>query len=179
MGLACAFKDGGMTHSVSTAMVRVHADGSVTLFSGAIEHGQGSTTVLAQVVAETLGVGLDKVSVTTPDTALTPYDQGTSASRTTTLMGRAVYAASLDCRQQLTAMAADLLKVEEAAVQLQDGALRAVVLGFVSQSCSEPSQFLETKCIVCSRRWPSSCMTVLVTQAPNGIRRWRLRSLQP
>ena len=125
MGLACAFKDGGMTHSVSTAMVRVHADGSVTLFSGAVEHGQGSATVLAQVVAETLGVGLDKVSVTTPDTALTPYDQGTSASRTTTLMGRAVYAASLDCRQQLTAMAADLLKVEAAAVQIQDGMLRA------------------------------------------------------
>jgi CO/xanthine dehydrogenase Mo-binding subunit len=46
-------------------------------------------------------------------------------SRTTTLMGRAVYAASLDCRQQLTAMAADLLKVEAAAVQLQDGTLRA------------------------------------------------------
>lgn len=124
-GLACAFKDGGMTHSVSTAMVRVHADGSVTLFSGAVEHGQGSATVLAQVVAETLGVGLDKVSVTTPDTALTPYDQGTSASRTTTLMGRAVYAASLDCRQQLTAMAAALLKVEPASVQLQDGMLRA------------------------------------------------------
>jgi CO/xanthine dehydrogenase Mo-binding subunit len=124
-GLACAFKDGGMTHSVSTAIVRVHADGSVTLFSGAVEHGQGSATVLAQVVAETLGVGLAQVSVTTPDTALTPYDQGTSASRTTTLMGRAVYAASLDCRQQLTSMAADLLKVEPAAVQIQDGMLRA------------------------------------------------------
>jgi CO/xanthine dehydrogenase Mo-binding subunit len=124
-GLACAIKDGGMTHSVSTAVVRVHADGSVTLFSGAVEHGQGSETVLAQVVAETLGVGLGTVSVTTPDTALTPYDHGTSASRTTTLMGRAVYAASLDCRQQLTAMAAALLGVEPAAVELQGGILWA------------------------------------------------------
>jgi CO/xanthine dehydrogenase Mo-binding subunit len=124
-GLACAFKDGGMTHSVSTAIVRVHADGSVTLFTGSIEHGQGAATVLAQVVAETLGVRLETVSVTTPDTALTPYDQGTSASRTTTLMGRAVYAASLDCRQQLTSMAAALLSVEPAAVQMQDGTLRA------------------------------------------------------
>jgi CO/xanthine dehydrogenase Mo-binding subunit len=124
-GLACAFKDGGMTHSVSTAIVRVHADGSVTLFTGAVEHGQGSETVLAQIVAETLGVRLDTVSVTTPDTALTPYDQGTSASRTTTLMGRAVYAASLDCRQQFTAMAAELLGVEPAAVQVQEGILKA------------------------------------------------------
>jgi CO/xanthine dehydrogenase Mo-binding subunit len=124
-GLACAFKDGGMTHSVSTAMVRVHADGSVTLFTGAVEHGQGSETVLAQVVAETLGVALDNVAVTAPDTALTPYDQGTSASRTTTLMGRAVYAASLDCRQQLMAMAAEVFQVEPAVVHVQDGTLRA------------------------------------------------------
>jgi CO/xanthine dehydrogenase Mo-binding subunit len=124
-GLACAFKDGGMTHSVSTAMVRVHADGSVTLFTGAVEHGQGAETVLAQVVAETLGVGLGQVAVTTPDTSLTPYDQGTSASRTTTLLGRAVYAASLDCRQQLTAMAADFLKVGPEAIQIQDGTMRA------------------------------------------------------
>jgi CO/xanthine dehydrogenase Mo-binding subunit len=124
-GLACAIKDGGMTHSVSTAVVRVHADGSVTLFCGAVEHGQGSETVLAQIVAETLGVRLETVSVTTPDTALTPYDQGTSASRTTTLMGHAVHAASLDCRQQLTTMAAGLLGTEPAAVQLRDGALWA------------------------------------------------------
>jgi CO/xanthine dehydrogenase Mo-binding subunit len=122
-GLACAFKDGGMTHSVSTAVVRVHADGSVTLFTGAIEHGQGSATVLAQIVAEMLGVGLDRVSVTAPDTSLTPYDQGTSASRTTTLMGRAVYAASLDARQQLTAMAAALLGVAPEAVEIQHGRL--------------------------------------------------------
>jgi CO/xanthine dehydrogenase Mo-binding subunit len=124
-GLACAFKDGGMTHSVSTAVVRVHADGSVTLFTGSIEHGQGSATVLAQIVAETLGVRLDRVSVAAPDTALTPYDQGTSASRTTTLMGRAVYAASLDARNQLIAMAADLLGVTPDALQIQDGMLVA------------------------------------------------------
>ena len=123
-GIACAFKDGGIPHSISTAVVRVHADGSVTVFTGSIEHGQGSTTILAQVTAETLGVDLAQVSVTTPDTALTPYDQGTSASRTTTLMGRAVYAASLDARQQLIAMAADLLDVSADAIQIEHGVLR-------------------------------------------------------
>jgi CO/xanthine dehydrogenase Mo-binding subunit len=124
-GVACAFKDGGMTHSVSTAVVRVHADGSVTLFTGAVEHGQGSMTVLAQVVAESLGIALDQVAVTTPDTALTPYDQGTSASRTTTLMGRAVYAASQDARAQLLAMAAGLAGVPADSVQIQEGLLIA------------------------------------------------------
>ena len=96
-GIACAFKDGGIPHSVSTAVVRVHADGSVTVFTGAIEHGQGSDTVLAQVAAETLGIPLDRVALTSPDTSLTPYDQGTSASRTTTLVGRAVYEAMSRC----------------------------------------------------------------------------------
>jgi CO/xanthine dehydrogenase Mo-binding subunit len=122
-GIACAFKDGGIPRSVSTAVVRVHADGSATLFTGAVEHGQGAITVLAQIVAETLGLPLDQVSVTTPDTALVPYDQGTSASRTTTLEGRAVYLAGLDARRQLTSMAADLLEVAPEALHLQDGML--------------------------------------------------------
>jgi CO/xanthine dehydrogenase Mo-binding subunit len=124
-GLACAFKDGGMTHSVSSAVVRVHADGSITLFTASIEHGQGSTTILAQIVAETLGVALDRIAVTAPDTGLTPYDQGTSASRTTTLMGRAVYAASLDARTQLAEMGSRLLGVRPESVQIQDGMLIA------------------------------------------------------
>lgn len=124
-GLACAFKDGGMTHSVSTAVVRVHADGSITLFTAAVEHGQGSTTVLAQIVAETLAVPLDRVAVTAPDTGLTPYDQGTSASRTTTLMGRAVYAASLDARTQLVEMGANLLEQPPESVLVRDGMLIA------------------------------------------------------
>ena len=124
-GIACAFKDGGIPHSVSTAVVRVHADGSVTVFTGSIEHGQGSETILAQVAAETLGVDLEQVSVTAPDTALTPYDQGTSASRTTTLMGRAVYAASLDAREQLIAMAAGLFDSPTDSVRIEHGVLRA------------------------------------------------------
>lgn len=125
-GIACSFKDGGIPHSVSTAVVRVHADGSVTVFTGSIEHGQGSDTVLAQVAAETLGIPLANVSLTSPDTALTPYDQGTSASRTTTLVGRAVYGACLDARHQLLNMASGLLDgVSPADMHIQDGGLRA------------------------------------------------------
>jgi CO/xanthine dehydrogenase Mo-binding subunit len=124
-GIACAFKDGGIPHSVSTAVVRVHADGSVTVFTGAIEHGQGANTVLAQVAAETLGIPLRQVALTSPDTSLTPYDQGTSASRTTTLVGRAVYEACLDARNQLLEMAAGLLDISPADLVVQDGVLIA------------------------------------------------------
>ena len=124
-GIACAFKDGGIPHSVSTAVVRMHADGSATVFTGAIEHGQGSHTVLAQVAAETLGIPLEQVSLTSPDTSLTPYDQGTSASRTTTLVGRAVYEACRDARQQLLEMASGLLHIPAADVSIRDGILIA------------------------------------------------------
>jgi CO/xanthine dehydrogenase Mo-binding subunit len=122
-GLACAFKDGGGTHSVSTAIVRIHADGSMTVLVGSVEHGQGVRTVMAQVVAETLGVPLDRVIVATPDTALAPFDQGTSASRSTTLMGLAVQSAAREAREQLLKVAGPLLGADPARLEVRDGAV--------------------------------------------------------
>jgi CO/xanthine dehydrogenase Mo-binding subunit len=120
-GLACAMKDGGGTHTVSTAMVRVNADGSVSLLAGSVEIGQGARTVLAQIVAETLGVPLESVVVVPPDTAVTPWDNGTSASRSTTVMGLAVEAAARDARGQILALAAGLLGVAPGALAIRDG----------------------------------------------------------
>jgi CO/xanthine dehydrogenase Mo-binding subunit len=120
-GLAVAMKDGGGTHTVSTAVIRIHADGSVSLLAGTVEAGQGSRTALAQIAAETLGVPFESLVVAAPDTALTPYDHGTSASRSTTVMGLAVQAAARDARQQLLGLAAGLLGVDAAALDLRDG----------------------------------------------------------
>ncbi len=123
VGLAAAFKDGGGTHSVSTAIVRIHADGSVTVLMGSAEHGQGARTVMAQIVAETLGVPLERVIVATPDTALTPFDQGTSASRSTTLMGLAVQAAAREAKEQLLKVAAGVLEADPGRMETRDGAV--------------------------------------------------------
>ncbi len=120
-GLAVAMKDGGGTHTVSTAVVRVHADGSVSLLAGTVELGQGARTALAQVAAEELGVPLEAIHPAVPDTALTPFDHGTSASRSTTVTGLAVQAAAADARRQLLALAAPRLGVEPAALALRDG----------------------------------------------------------
>jgi len=122
-GLACAMKDGGGTHTVSTAMVRVNADGSVSLLAGSVEIGQGARTVLAQIAAETLGVPVETVVSVPPDTAITPWDNGTSASRSTTVMGLAVEAAAQDARHQLLALAAELLGAEPATLAIRDGAI--------------------------------------------------------
>jgi CO/xanthine dehydrogenase Mo-binding subunit len=123
-GLACAMKDGGGTHTVSTAVVRINADGSVALLAGSVEVGQGARTALAQIVAETLGVPFETVVVVPPDTSITPYDHGTSASRSTTVMGLAVEAAARDAREQLLALAAKLLDTDASALAVGDGTIR-------------------------------------------------------
>jgi CO/xanthine dehydrogenase Mo-binding subunit len=120
-GLACAMKDGGGTHSVSTAVVRIHADGSVSLLAGSVEMGQGTRTALAQIAAETLGLPLEAIVVGAPDTSLTPFDQGTSASRSTVLMGLAVHAAASDARAQLLALAAGLFGTEPVDLSIREG----------------------------------------------------------
>ena len=51
-------KDGGGTYKVSSAAVKMNADGSVVLLTGTVEVGQGARTALSQVVAEELGIAL-------------------------------------------------------------------------------------------------------------------------
>ena len=92
-GVACSGSDAGAYPLTSTA-IRVYADGSASLMTGSTELGQGSHTVLPQIAAEELGIPVDSVRIVSSDTAITPYDRSTGASRTTTLMGRAVMEAS-------------------------------------------------------------------------------------
>ena len=114
--IGCSASDAGAYPLTSTA-VRVHADGSVSLMIGSTELGQGSHTVLPQIAAEELGVSFDVVRVVSSDTAITPYDRSTGASRTTTLMGRAVQEASREAKEQMVRMAADVLGVEESEIE--------------------------------------------------------------
>lgn len=105
-GFGCAASDAG-AFPVSTASVRILCDGSVQVLSGATEMGQGSSTVLGQIVAQELGVPLDQISVIQADTARTPYERTTGASRTTTLTGLALVRACADARARIREMAAE------------------------------------------------------------------------
>jgi CO/xanthine dehydrogenase Mo-binding subunit len=111
--------------TVSEAVVRLHADASVSVLSSTVEMGQGARTVMAQIAAEVLAVSMDRVRVATPDTAVTPYDQTTSSSRSTTMMGRAVQEAAEDVRAQLLRVAEGALHVPARQLQLDDGAVVA------------------------------------------------------
>ncbi len=121
--IGCSVSDAGAYPLTSTA-VRVHADGSVSLMIGSTELGQGSHTVMPQIAAEELGIPFEKVRVVASDTAITPYDRSTGASRTTTLMGRAILEASREAIEQMVRMAADVLKVKLEEVQAVKGGVR-------------------------------------------------------
>jgi CO/xanthine dehydrogenase Mo-binding subunit len=110
-GVACSASDAG-SEPVSSAVVQVYGDGSVSVITGSTEMGQGSHTVLRQIAAEEMGVTIDKVRVVSCDTAMTPFDRSTGASRTTTIMGRAVLEACREAISQLRNMAGDVLKTE-------------------------------------------------------------------
>jgi CO/xanthine dehydrogenase Mo-binding subunit len=117
-GLACTIK-APLAPSVSSAMVRMHADGSVTLLTGTVECGQGARTALSQIVGEELALPLDRVRVARSEVGMSPYDQATSASRSTTLMGLAVLRAARDVRDQLLTIGARELESEPAALTLR------------------------------------------------------------
>jgi aldehyde oxidoreductase len=73
----------------STIRIGISADGAVVLHQGAIDIGQGSNTVIAQIAADALGLPLEKFRLVGADTALTPDAGKTSASRQTFVSGKA------------------------------------------------------------------------------------------
>ena len=120
-GLAVCIKDGGGTYKVSSAAVKMNADGSVVLLTGTVEVGQGARTALSQVVAEELGLKFDDVTVAQLDTDVTPFDVNTNASSSTVVMGLSVQRAAQDLKRQLLRHAAKILKVEPAQLTLRAG----------------------------------------------------------
>lgn len=106
------------------AAVKVDDFGHATLITGATEIGQGSETVLAQIVAETLGVRLDHVSVVNSDTDVKLWDVGVHASRTTFIAGNAAILAALEARAQIFETAAEMLGVTPAELVAREGMVR-------------------------------------------------------
>ncbi|HEY5520374.1 MAG TPA: xanthine dehydrogenase family protein molybdopterin-binding subunit [Candidatus Limnocylindrales bacterium] len=103
-GIALGIKSGPTT-GLSYSLVRLLADGSALVYAGTSDMGQGARTIFAQMCASELDIPVEQVTVISGDTAVVPYDQQTSASRSTVLMGNAVVSASRQVREKLVAMA--------------------------------------------------------------------------
>jgi CO/xanthine dehydrogenase Mo-binding subunit len=103
------------------ANVYVQEDGSVLLFSGITEIGQGSFTVLAQICAEELGVNAENIRLVPPDTDLVPEAGPTVGSRSTTLMGNAIILAARQVKESILEMASQMLFVPVEKLEAKKG----------------------------------------------------------
>ena len=122
-GLAVGLKSGPTT-GLSYSTVRLLADGSVVVNAGTSDMGQGARTIFAQIAAQELGAPVKWVRVVMGDTAVVPYDQQTSASRSSVLMGNSVLLACQDIQAKIRAMAARLESVEEGDIEVSRGEVR-------------------------------------------------------
>lgn len=113
LGLACSHFVSGTTtpkhwtgepHAIVN--LRVDFDGGVTVLTGAADIGQGSNTMVAQMVAQVMGVNWSRLRVISADSALTPKDNGSYSSRVTFMVGNAAIEAATKLKTILIAAAA-------------------------------------------------------------------------
>ena len=93
----------------------------ITLITGASEIGQGSETVLAQLVCEELGMPISAVTVVNNDTDITPWDVGVHASRTTFIAGNSAIGAARKAKDKILAVAAAKCGHAAEALELDGG----------------------------------------------------------
>jgi 4-hydroxybenzoyl-CoA reductase subunit alpha len=120
--------------ALSAANIRLSEGGKATLFTGAVDTGQGADTVLAQIAARTLGIPVEDVEVVSADTELTPIDMGNYSSRTTMLAGNAVKNAALDLRRKMLEAVAERLEARPQDLAVEGG--RIFVRGSPARSIS-------------------------------------------
>ena len=106
------------------ALVHVFTDGSVQVNHGGTEMGQGLHVKVAQVVAEELGIGVDRVRITATRTDKVPNTTPTAASSGSDLNGMAAQRAARTIRRRLAALTARLHQMREAEVAFADGRVR-------------------------------------------------------
>jgi len=125
---------GMATPTTSSSTVKLNADGSLNVLTSSVEMGQGLKTALAQIAASEIGLPVSRVCVSEPDTAFTPFDLMTAASRATFCMGTAIRQAIADIKNQLLDIAAARLEANREDLVLQDG--KIMVRGVAGKSLS-------------------------------------------
>ena len=118
-GLAVGLK-AVIAPTTSVAIVNVSGDGSVTVYCGTIDMGQGSDTAMAQMVGEVLNMAAETIRIVPRDTDVTPYDMGTLGSRSLFHMGHAVRLAAEDAKTKIAALAREVGEPEGSNTPLTD-----------------------------------------------------------
>jgi 4-hydroxybenzoyl-CoA reductase subunit alpha len=118
LGMACSHYVSGSAKPVhwtgephAVIHLKLDFDGAITVLTGASDIGQGSSTLIAQAVAEVLALPLERIRVVANDSAVTPKDNGSYSSRVSYMVGNAAIAAAADLKRTLVAAAARKLEV--------------------------------------------------------------------
>ncbi len=143
-GLACFVETAGVGPELpESARVEVGSGGAVTVYSGTSPHGQGHETILAQLIADELGVSLDRIRVLHGDTAAGPRGTGTFGSRSATLGGTAAFLAAREVRRKAARAAAQLLEARTEDLVFSGnrltvaGTQRGIAWAEVAQACAD------------------------------------------
>ncbi len=113
MGIAAMFNGAQYYPFGAAATIKLNPDGTFTLFTGAVEFGQGSDTCMSQIAAEELGVSLNDIILVSADSEICPIDHGNWLSGGTFVTGQAVKKAAADVKHQILEFAAQWLEVEK------------------------------------------------------------------
>jgi carbon-monoxide dehydrogenase large subunit len=112
---------GARITSMDGATVKLDAQGAIIVHTGVTEQGQGAEAVVAQCVATSFGVTMEKVRVITGDTDNTPYGGGTWASRAAGIGGEAAWQAGKALRANVLAVAASILQAKPDELDIRNG----------------------------------------------------------
>ncbi len=110
-------------HDTSQAWVGLEMDGSIVIRCGVPDIGGGQINTLAQISAEVLGVPLERVTVYSTDSALTPLAGTTTATRQMYMSGNATYQAAMAVRKTLAERASQHFECEPAEIDFADSAV--------------------------------------------------------
>jgi 4-hydroxybenzoyl-CoA reductase subunit alpha len=104
----------------ATVHLKIDMDGGVVVHTGAAEIGQGSDTVVAQSVAEVLGLPIEMIRVKSRETDTSPVDLGSYSSRVTFMNANAAISAAMEIRADLLTAAAEITAAEEKTLVIGD-----------------------------------------------------------
>jgi carbon-monoxide dehydrogenase large subunit len=130
--------------STDAAIVRVNQNGRVDVAHTGASHGQGLETTIAQVVADELGVGLDRVRVIQGDTDKTPMGPGTGGSRSAVILGGAARMAAREVRERMVAIVAQQLEISPDDLDVIDGRVQPIDAPALGMDIAEVAQHAYT-----------------------------------
>ena len=128
IGIGCMWYGIGNTSMSNPSRIRLglSPEGTLTLYNGAVDIGQGSNTIMTQIAADALGLPVGQFALVSGDTDRTADAGKTSASRQTFVSGRAAEGAGRDLRQKILRLANAgpdaVLSLDGAALTVRDGA---------------------------------------------------------